>query len=285
MVTGGDSSFVPIPRMRYNHGVLRAFEEIMSRNPMGEGGGMDETVGEHDSEQLADVDVSTLDGDFVMRLEDSNGTQVVLAPMAEAHAAGYYREINENRRMLEVWLPSFRTAYRSLEETQDIMKQELDWTHRAKCLRWTILVDGMVKGNVGLNVIDWKGKVGYLGYWLSSDAQGRGIVSKAVKEICRFGFEVLNLDHMDISARKKNEKSAAVASRLGFRKQVDIEDNEPGVKFPLDVYILTRKDGKFDRIAEDAREEYFLLNARGYLGRPDPVSFSVICISLLAVIR
>eukprot|EP00466_Bigelowiella_natans_P006155 jgi/Bigna1/91307/estExt_fgenesh1_pg.C_960027 len=268
---------------------------------------------EQEEEEAGDerlsVDDPTIDGaegPFVVRFDDAQGEEVVLLLMKDGHTEGcdqlakiersakgatciehehkiqtllnpsrYFREIQQNRRQLEVWLPSFRTAYKSVEETRDILNQEIEWMHRAKSIRWSVLVNGMVKGNVGLNLIDWKGKVGYLGYWLSSDVQGRGIMSRAVQEVCRIGFEVLDLDHMDISARKKNDKSAAVAKRLGFIKQTEIEDNEPGVKFPLDVYTLSRSDRATEKRVTVAREEFYLLNAMGYLSRQDPISFSL----------
>jgi len=248
-------------------------EDFLSKDPMrsspGNGGDVAEGVeGDYDEPSF-----ELASGPFVIRFDDASGEEVVLMLENERHARGYYREISTNRRELEVWLPSFRNAYRSLEETQSILRQEIDWMYHAKCLRWSVLVNGMVKGNVGLNVIDWKGKVGYLGYWLSSDVQRRGIASRAVKEVCRLGFEELGLEHMDISARKQNARSAAIATRLGFTQQPDIEDNEPGVKFPLNVYTMTRQGAK--RSIDSAREEFFLVNAMGYFGRKDPIAFSM----------
>jgi len=270
--------------------VSSVYEEVLNMNPMQDGKRAQAESAERQRDDSGDAEDTSnaatlpdveewesLSGPFVIRFPDSKGNQIVLTPMSQSHAPGYFREVSTNRGLLEVWLPSFRNAYKSVQDTNDIIQQELEWTNKAKCIRWSVLVNGNIKGNVGLNVIDWKNKVGYLGYWLSKDAQGRGIVSRSVSEVIKFGFEYLGLEHMDISARRQNVRSAAVARRLGFEKQDDIEDNEPGVKFPLDVFTLSRSGDGFKprKPASDAREEFFLVNALGYFGRKESLSFDI----------
>ncbi|GAB5365592.1 hypothetical protein AAMO2058_001071300 [Amorphochlora amoebiformis] len=240
------------------------YEDILNADPLREGQGSAISQGkESDLSDLDRIGITSDDKDseWAIRFDDAKGGEVTMILMHESHAPGYYRVIETNRAQLEVWLPSFRRAYKDLDQTFNIVRQEVEWMHKAKCLRWSVFLDGNFKGNIGLNVIDWKNRVGYLGYWLSNDAQGRGIATKAVNEVCRIGFDVLGLEHMDISARKQNAKSAAVAKRLGFQKQNDIEDNEPGIKFPLDVYTLSAEGAK--QPAEIARQEFFLVNAMG----------------------
>ncbi len=82
-----------------------------------------------------------------------------------------------------------------------------------------IVLDGKIIGSVGLGIISETHKIGEIGYWLSKDYNGRGIMTNAVKTLSDFGFNTLGLDRIEILVDTENRASQAVAERAGFEKE------------------------------------------------------------------
>ncbi len=57
-----------------------------------------------------------------------------------------------------------------------------------------------------------------VGYSLDEDAQGKGIMSRALKLACNWMFEVQNMHRISASYMPENKKSAAVLKANGFEK-------------------------------------------------------------------
>ena len=56
-----------------------------------------------------------------------------------------------------------------------------------------------------------------LGYSLSEDFWGRGIMTEAAERVIRYAFETLALDSLAITTRKSNARSQRVIEKCGFR--------------------------------------------------------------------
>jgi RimJ/RimL family protein N-acetyltransferase len=55
-----------------------------------------------------------------------------------------------------------------------------------------------------------------VGYWTAPGARGRGVAPEAVRAICRWGFEVRELELIEWRAEVGNEASRRVAEKAGF---------------------------------------------------------------------
>ncbi|HEX4787379.1 MAG TPA: GNAT family N-acetyltransferase, partial [Actinospica sp.] len=60
------------------------------------------------------------------------------------------------------------------------------------------------------------GGVGEIGFWTAPGARGRGYMTEAVREVCRWGFEELGLARIEWIAVADNEASWRVVQKLGF---------------------------------------------------------------------
>lgn len=56
-----------------------------------------------------------------------------------------------------------------------------------------------------------------LGYWVRAGWTGRGVASVAAAALTAVGFEVLDLERVEVRCDESNELSAAVPRRLGFQ--------------------------------------------------------------------
>lgn len=74
-------------------------------------------------------------------------------------------------------------------------------------------------GSIALMRIVWEHRRGEAGYWLASWARGEGHATRALGMICRWGFESLGLERIDLLAATGNAASQRVAERAGFVRE------------------------------------------------------------------
>ena len=67
--------------------------------------------------------------------------------------------------------------------------------------------------------IDRYSRSGEIGYWIDSSYEGRGLVSKAVAAVLDEAFGPLGLDRVVLRTDPANERSRALARRLGFTEE------------------------------------------------------------------
>ncbi|MDN6069270.1 MULTISPECIES: GNAT family protein [Leuconostoc] len=77
---------------------------------------------------------------------------------------------------------------------------------------------------IDLHNIDRKNKRAELGYWLSSNYQGLGIISSSVNLVLDYAFEKLNFHKIILRSDSENGKSIAVAHRLNFTLEAILKD-------------------------------------------------------------
>jgi RimJ/RimL family protein N-acetyltransferase len=77
---------------------------------------------------------------------------------------------------------------------------------------------GRVVGSIALRV-DEANAIGNLGYWCAPGARGQGVVTRALRRLCRYGFEELGLGRLELVADPDNAASQRVAEKAGFRRE------------------------------------------------------------------
>jgi RimJ/RimL family protein N-acetyltransferase len=76
--------------------------------------------------------------------------------------------------------------------------------------------DGVFVGGIGLDKVDSYQGTAEIGYWLGKRYWRQGIMSEAVAEVIRFGFEDLGLRRIDLNAFAENVASNELAKKFGF---------------------------------------------------------------------
>ena len=56
----------------------------------------------------------------------------------------------------------------------------------------------------------------HIGYWIDESHANKGLTTRAVREVARFGFEELRLHRIEIALRPENAASKRVAEKAGF---------------------------------------------------------------------
>src|SRR5262245_50811808 len=71
-------------------------------------------------------------------------------------------------------------------------------------------------GGTGLHRIHWDIPAFEIGYWLRVSEEGKGYMTETVRLLCRFAFETLQANRVEIRCDARNVRSAAIPKRLGF---------------------------------------------------------------------
>jgi len=96
----------------------------------------------------------------------------------------------------------------------DLMEKERARLPHAQRIDFVIDIDGEVAGSVAFINID--GHKAQVSYWLGESYWGRGIVTTAVKELVKFGFETLELVRIYAYTYHHNKASMKVLEKAGF---------------------------------------------------------------------
>ena len=74
-------------------------------------------------------------------------------------------------------------------------------------------------GVVSLYDVDRDQDRGWLGYWVTPAARGRGIATRAARLLAQWGFDALGLARIELTCGPDNATSQRVAERCGFTRE------------------------------------------------------------------
>lgn len=132
---------------------------------------------------------------------------------------------DRNRLYLKKWLP-WLDGTKAVEDTQKFIEGSVAKAKNGNGADFGIYYQGVLVGAIGYDLIDKVDKKTTLGYWLDENFQGKGIMTKAVKLLIEYAFDVLKLNRIQINCAVGNTKSCAIPQRLGFEKEGVIRQSE-----------------------------------------------------------
>ncbi len=132
---------------------------------------------------------------------------------------------DSSRDFLTPWLPWVSTT-RSTADTRSFIVSALSQFARQDGFQTGLRVHGRLAGVVGLHGIDWSNRRTSIGYWLGSEFEGRGLMTRAVRAVIDMAFSDYQLNRVEIRAALENHTSCAISERLGFRQEGIIRDAE-----------------------------------------------------------
>lgn len=156
---------------------------------------------------IAPVDVTNV------RIETE---RMVLRPWNESDLADFYEYARvDGVGQMAGWLP-----HESVEKSKEILDRFISGK---KTFALELKENGKVIGSLGLEERDenmevpekWMGRE--IGYVLSRDYWGRGLMPEAVKAVISYCFEVLHMDYLTCGHFVWNTQSRRVIEKCGFR--------------------------------------------------------------------
>ena len=163
----------------------------------------------------------------------------------EEDAEELFSLVEENREYLREWLP-WLDDVSSVEDEKSLIRMEAQKKGSSKI--YLIRISGRIVGVLGLNWVDWDNRSFGLGYWLSEDSTGQGIITKSCSRLIDHCFTNLRLHRSVIEAAVENHSSISVAERLGMRLEGTSRDREWLYDHYVDsvMYAITSSEWKKD---------------------------------------
>jgi RimJ/RimL family protein N-acetyltransferase len=136
---------------------------------------------------------------------------LLIRPWREADAPAVHAACQDPE--IQHWIPLIPRPY-SLEDARAFVADEIGLGP----YQWAIEADGGLVGSIGMRV-DEESASGHIGYWCTREARGRGTVTRALRRVCRYGFDDLGLARLELIADPDNAASQRVAEKAGFRRE------------------------------------------------------------------
>lgn len=138
-----------------------------------------------------------------------------------------------------VWPPKISTP----SDFNGFIRDALEHYAKGTGMTCIILYRGQVVGVSGFNQIDHELSRVLIGYWVGSQFQGKGIVTRVCRFLVDYAFSHLEVDKVQIEAATDNTASRAVCERLDMTLEGVIRNAERIGERILDhaVYALYRR--------------------------------------------
>jgi ribosomal-protein-serine acetyltransferase len=103
-----------------------------------------------------------------------------------------------------------------------------------------IWLDGKLVGGTIFRVFDLRSGSCEIGVWLAPEAQGRGLITTAARHMIDWAVRVRGLNRVEWRTVPGNDRSIAVAKRLGMTREAVLRQAFPhnGVRHDVEVWSL-----------------------------------------------
>jgi len=175
---------------------------------------------------------------FTLKIEQG----LELALVQRSFAAKYLEIVTRERQYLSQWLVWPPHAHDEQFFVNFITKSLHDYADN-NSLVCAIILNGEVVGNISFNSINHTLKKVEIGYWLSAQHQGKGIITKSLAKLITIAFIDLAMEKVEISVAVDNKSSRKVCELLGFELEgvISQAENLNGRIVAHAVYGLNRE--------------------------------------------
>jgi ribosomal-protein-serine acetyltransferase len=172
--------------------------------------------------------------------------ELVLWQIHTSDSAEIFEVIDKQRDYLNRWLP-FVEATRKLEDTVSFVESIMNLPDERCEFVFVIRNEGNFAGLIGLKGSDIINRKTEIGYWLSRHYQGKGIMTGSVRELCRYTFNELRFNRIQIKCAVGNLQSKKIPKRLGFHFEGIEREGEllsGGIFTDIEVYSKLHSEMK-----------------------------------------
>jgi len=141
---------------------------------------------------------------------------ILLRTYTPEDAAPLFAAIDRERQHIGPWLDWVARTTKP-EHSAAFIKQAQTQLHDQEALVLGIFYDGTLIGGTGMHNWQQDTKRAQVGYWISREYEGKGIVTRSLAGLLDHLFTHAGLNKIEIHYIPANKRSGRVAERLGFR--------------------------------------------------------------------
>ncbi len=170
-------------------------------------------------------------------------------------AAALFKAVDASRPHLRKWL-SWVDSTTKPEHSVQFLQQYISHQNKQEALALGIFHKRKIIGGIGMHDWDHTLKKAQIGYWISKEYEGKGIISACLLRFVDFLFQKVGLNKIEIQFIPQNERSAKVADRLGCKVEGVIRDGAlvNGKFEDLVITGLLKKEWK--KLPENPKKEF-----------------------------
>lgn len=124
--------------------------------------------------------------------------------------------VRANLDRLKPWMPWATDEY-SIEDCKRFIERSLKAYAENGRFEACIVEGNQTIGTIGFHNFDIANRSAHIGYWISRESEGKGIITKCCRFLVDHLFNVLKLNRVQINCNVENTRSRAVPERLGFQ--------------------------------------------------------------------
>jgi len=147
-----------------------------------------------------------------------------------------FAAIDGSRRHLNPWLNWVSKTVRP-EQSLEFIQRSLQKAHDQEGLDLALVYKGKIVGGIGMHAWEHETRRAQIGYWISAEYEGKGIVAKSLSGFTGFLFEKIGLNKIEIHFVQANTRSARIAARLGFKIEGIIRQSVIRNGMPEDLVV------------------------------------------------
>lgn len=113
----------------------------------------------------------------------------------------------------------FTSAIDSLEAAQEWVALMAQRRVEDTAYAFAVLDDGVPVGNIAVSSVERRHLTGWISYWIRESARGKGLATRACREISEWAFTELGLFRLELAHRLDNPASCKVALGAGYASE------------------------------------------------------------------
>lgn len=110
---------------------------------------------------------------MIIKIDDNMNLELI----NESHSQAIFEMVDNNRNHLRKWLP-FVDKMQTVEFAENFVKGTIQRNLGVNEYAFVIIENEIIVGRIGVYKIDSQNKIGEIGYWLTENSQGKGIITK-----------------------------------------------------------------------------------------------------------
>ena len=144
---------------------------------------------------------------------------LTLRPLRYRDRGAWLATRRANREWLTPWEATspITEENRNLPTFFEMVKYHHQEGRAGRSLSLAIWYDSSLIGQITLGGISYGAyRGGHIGYWIDQSHANKGLTTRAVRELTRYGLEELGLHRIEINLRPENGASKRVAEKAGY---------------------------------------------------------------------
>jgi ribosomal-protein-serine acetyltransferase len=171
------------------------------------------------------------------------GDGAELRPLEPWQAGDFAEFIERNRPHLAAWLP-WATTITDAAIARGFLQDYADRQAADRGRIYGLWLNGVLAGGTLFRVFDPRSGTCEVGVWLGADAEGRGLITRAVRGMIDWAIHERGMRRVEWRTVPANARSLAVAKRLGMTQEGVLRQafELNGTRHDIEIWALLADD-------------------------------------------